>query len=81
MAIRGLQNQLALLHATRLQPGESDAPDDGSGIGYHISVAPAQLSDQKGNPVAATYTAMVTATWHDHGEVQERSVSELIYQP
>jgi len=81
MALRGLNNQIALLHSARVQPGESDAPDDGSGIQYHISIAQEQLQDQKGQPVPNTYRATITATWNFRGQAQERDFSELIYQP
>jgi len=81
MALRGLDNQINLLHSARVLPGESDAPDDGSGILYHISVAQEQLQDQKNNPVPNTYRATITATWNFRGQQQGRDVSELIYQP
>jgi prepilin-type N-terminal cleavage/methylation domain-containing protein len=81
MALRGLDNQVALLHSARVLPGESDAPDDGSGILYHISVAQEQLQDQKHQPVPNTYRATITATWQFRGQPQERDISELIYQP
>ena len=81
LAIRGLDNQMALLHAARVLPGEQDAPDDGSGILYHISVAQAQMNDQKNQPVPNMYRITITATWNSRGQAEERDVSELIYQP
>jgi hypothetical protein len=81
LAIRGLENQVALLHAARVLPGEQDAPDDGTGILYHVSVAQEQMQDQKGQPVPNLLRATVTATWRAHGQAEERDVSELIYQP
>jgi hypothetical protein len=81
VAIRGLNNQLALLHAARVLPGENDLPDDGSGILYHVAVAQEQMLDQKKQPVPNTYRATITATWKSRGQAQERDVSELIYQP
>src|SRR5271163_3775612 len=51
VAIRGLENQMELLHSARVLPGETDAPDDGSGVLYHIAVEPEQLQDQKLQPV------------------------------
>jgi type II secretory pathway pseudopilin PulG len=81
VAVRGLQNQMALLHGSRLLPGESDASDDGSGVLYHISVVQEQLNDQKGNPLPNIYRATITATWKSQGQSEERDVSELIYQP
>jgi hypothetical protein len=82
VAIRGLQNQLALLHGTPVQPGETDAPDDGTGVLYHVSVTQEQeLRDQKGLPIPSMYRATITATWKDHNDTQTRSVSELIFQP
>ena len=80
-AIRGLENQMALLHAARVLPGESDLPDDGSGVLYHLTVEQEQLQDQKMQPVPNTYRATITATWKWRGQVEERDVSELIYQP
>jgi type II secretory pathway pseudopilin PulG len=81
VALRGLKNQLSLLHAAQVAPGETDAPDDGSGVLYHISIAQAQMQDQKNLPVASMYRATITATWKSRGEDQERDVTELIYQP
>ena len=81
MALRGLENQMALLHAARVQPGDNDLPDDGSGILYHLAVAQEQMQDQKKQPVPNMYSATITATWKSRGQVQERDVTELIYQP
>jgi hypothetical protein len=80
-AIRGLENQMALLHAARVLPGESDLPDDGSGILYHVAISQEQMQDQKKQPVPNMYRATITATWKSHGQAQERDVTELIYQP
>lgn len=80
-ALRGLNNQLALLHATRLVPGDRDVPDDGSGFLYHVSVEQESLTDQKRVPLQSMYRATITVTWQAHGDTQTRSVSELIYQP
>src|SRR5271156_5042787 len=46
-AMRGLDNHLALLHQGRVLPGETDLPDDGSGIRYRQEVVPQQMLDQK----------------------------------
>jgi hypothetical protein len=81
VAIRGLENQMALLHAARVLPGDNDLPDDGSGIVYHLTVTQEQLKDQKMQPVQNTYRATITATWKSRGQLNERDVSELIYQP
>jgi type II secretory pathway component PulJ len=83
VALRGLDNQLTLLHAGQLQTGENNAPDDGSGVLYHLSIQPEQMRDQKGNLVPNMYRATITATWksHDGGHPNERDVTELIYQP
>jgi len=81
VAIRGLENQMALLHAARVLPGETDAPDDGSGILYHVSIAQEQMQDQKKQPLPNMLRATITATWKSRGQVQERDVTELIYQP
>jgi hypothetical protein len=81
VAIRGLENQMVLLHSGRVLPGENDLPDDGSGILYHVSIAQEQMQDQKGQPVPNMYRATITATWKSSGQVKERDVSELIYQP
>jgi type II secretory pathway pseudopilin PulG len=80
-ALRGLENQMALLHTARVLPGESDAPDDGSGLLYHILITQEQMQDQKHQPVPNMYRATITATWKSRGEVEQRDVSELIYQP
>jgi len=81
VAIHGLANQMALLHAASVLPGDNDLPDDGSGILYHLTVSQEQMKDQKNNPVPNMYRATITATWKSRGEAQERDVSELIYQP
>ena len=81
MVVRGLNNQLALLHANRVLPGEQDLPDDGSGVTYHLAVTQEQLQDQKNQPVPNMYRATITATWTLNGQANERDVSELIYQP
>jgi Tfp pilus assembly protein PilV len=80
-AVRGLNNQLALLHASRVLVGERDVPDDGTGFQYHVSVAQEVLKDQKNIPLQNMYSATITVTWQAHGETQTRSVSELLYQP
>jgi hypothetical protein len=81
VAMRGLQNQLALLHAARVPTGETNLPDDGSGVLYHLSVTLEQMKDQKNQQVANMYRVMITAKWTSHGEPNERDVSTLIYQP
>jgi len=80
-ATRGLGNQMTLLHAARVQPGERDLPDDGSGFLYHVSIVQEQLQDQKKQPVQNTYRATITASWKSGGEAQQRDVSQLVYQP
>jgi hypothetical protein len=81
VAIRGLENQMALLHAARVLPGEQDLPDDGSGVLYHLAIVQPVMQDQKKQPVPNMYSATITATWKSRGQAQERDVSELIYQP
>ncbi len=83
LATHGLENQMALLHGSNIQPGETDAPDDGTGVAYHVSVALAQdLRDQKGLPVPNTYNVTITATWKSpNGALETRAVSEMVYQP
>jgi hypothetical protein len=81
VAMRGLENQMALLHESRLLPGESTLPDDGTGIVYHLSVEQEQMLDQKNQPVANMYRATITASWTARGQAATRDVSELIYQP
>lgn len=80
-AVRGLNNQIALLHAARVLPGDRDLPDDGSGFTYRVSVTQEQMFDQKKVPLNNMYRATVTVNWKSHGEAQTRSVSQLIYQP
>jgi hypothetical protein len=81
VALRGLENQISLLHAAPVVLGQTDAPDDGSGVLYHVSIAQEQMQDQKNLPVANMYRATITATWKSRGQDQERDVTELIYQP
>jgi Tfp pilus assembly protein PilV len=84
LVVRGLQNQMALLNGTRIQPGETDAADDGTGIAYHVSVSLAQnLRDQKQLPIPNMYQVVITATWSIPGskDAQTKSVAEMVYQP
>jgi type II secretory pathway pseudopilin PulG len=81
-AVLGLQNQLELLHSARLQVGEQDLPDDGSGILYHLSIAQeVDLKDQKNQFIPNLLRATITATWKLGAQAGERDVSELVYQP
>jgi type II secretory pathway pseudopilin PulG len=80
-ATRGLDNQMALLHAGQMFPIEKDLADDGSGILYHLSIQPEQMQDQKKQPVMGMYRATITAQWKSEGRAEDRSVSELVYQP
>ncbi len=80
-ATRGLENQIALLHAERLTPIDRDLPDDGSGMTYHMMIEPVQLEDQKHVQVSGIYRATVTVKWKSNGHDEDRSVSELVYQP
>jgi type II secretory pathway component PulJ len=80
-AIRGLDDQMTLLHAARQQIEDIDLPDDGSGLLYHLTITPEQLKDQKGQPVPNILRATITATWKSNGQPGERDISELIYQP
>jgi type II secretory pathway component PulJ len=81
IAVRGLNNQLALIHAGNLIMGDQDVPDDGTGVLYHISVAPEQVNDQNNKPLANLYRVNISAKWTAHGTPDERDVSTLVYQP
>ncbi len=81
MANRGLQNQMALVHAGRLNPMDKDLPDDGSGYTYHLQIEPEQMQDQKHQPVAGMYRTTITVKWKSGKEEEDRSLSELMYQP
>jgi len=80
-AVRSLNNQLALLNAARVLPGDRDMPDDGSGYLYHVSVTQEQMVDQHNIPLQNMLRATITVTWQSRGETQSRSVSELLFQP
>ncbi len=80
-AMRGIENQLALLHAGRVLPEEKDLPDDGSGVRYHITIEYEQMKDQKNVSLTGMYRATVTAKWTSGREPEDRSAGELIYQP
>jgi hypothetical protein len=80
-AVNGLDNQLALVHGSRLVPSQQDLPDDGSGISYHLNIAVKQLKDQRNLPIPDLYEVTVTAKWTSDGQKEDRSLSELIYQP
>lgn len=79
--MRGLADQMALVRAAPLSPSEKDVPADNSGISYHLLIAPEQLKDQKGQPVPGIYRVTVTAAWTLAGQTDNRSISELIFQP
>jgi hypothetical protein len=81
VAMRGLQNQMASLHGFRLNLGQTNIPDDGSGVAYLVDVEAEQMNDQKGQQVPNMYRATITATWKSQGQPEERDVSELMYQP
>jgi type II secretory pathway pseudopilin PulG len=81
LAIRGLNNQMALLHSARVLPSDQDLTDDGTGILYHLTISQEQMEDQKKQPVPNMYRATITASWKLHGRDDQRQVSELIYQP
>jgi prepilin-type N-terminal cleavage/methylation domain-containing protein len=81
IALRGLNNQLALLHAGNLILGDQDMPDDGTGVLYHVSVAQEQMNDQNNQPVPNMYRVTISAKWTAHGAPDERDISELVYQP
>lgn len=80
-ALRGLDNQTARLHLGRVQPTDKDLDDDGSGITYHLTIQPEQMQDQKHHPLMGMYRATITARWKSGGQDEDRSISELIYQP
>jgi len=80
-ATRGLANQMALLHAGRVIPVDKDLPDDGSGFTYHLTIEPEQVQNQKHQQVTGMYRATITAKWKSDGQAEDRSISELIYQP
>jgi hypothetical protein len=81
VAMRGIENEMALIHIAPVTPGETDMPDDGTGVLYHLSVTPQQMTDQKGAQVSNMYRATISAKWTARGQAQERDISELIYQP
>jgi prepilin-type N-terminal cleavage/methylation domain-containing protein len=80
-ARRGLANQLSILRGAPLTPGEQDLPDDGSGFLYHCKIEPEPMQDQKKQPVLGIYRATITVKWKSEGHAEDRSVSELLYQP
>ncbi len=65
IALHGLSNQLALLHGSSIQPGETDAPDDGDGRGLSrlglVAAGPAR-------PEGAADPEHVSRD--DHGDVE-----------
>jgi len=78
---RGLENQVALLHLARIVPIDKDLPADGSGVTYHLVIAPEQLQNKKSQQVSGIYRATVSAKWTSNGQQENRSISELLYQP
>ncbi|MCE0484270.1 MAG: type II secretion system GspH family protein [Methylacidiphilales bacterium] len=80
-AMRGLENQMALLHSGPISATDRDLPDDGSGLTYHVTIQPAQFQDQKKQIVASMFRVTITVKWTTDEGPDDRSVSELIYQP
>lgn len=80
-AMRGIGSQLELLHANRVNPVDKDLPDDGSGITYHLTIELVQMQDQKKQSLPGMYRATVIAKWKSGRETEDRSLSELLYQP
>jgi len=80
-AMRGLDNQLTMLHSGRVNPIDKDLDKDSYGIAYHLTVEPENLKDQKGQQLAGMYHVTITAKWKSGREDEDRSIDELIYQP
>lgn len=80
-ALRGLENQMAQLHNTRLVPSENDVPGDGSDFTYSVKIELAQLRDQRNVPLNGIYRVTVTAKWKDGSQEESRDISQLFYQP
>ena len=80
-ATRGLENQIALLHASPVVPTDKDLPADGSGITYHVTIVPEQVKNEEKKLVTGIYRVTLTAKWKSGGYTEDRSVSQLIYQP
>jgi len=83
LALRGMQNQLALLHGDPLVPGSRDLPGDGGAGGtlYHLDVEAVPMMDQRKQPMLGIYRATITATWKSGHQAEKRSISQLVYQP
>lgn len=80
-AVRGMENQLTILRNASLVPTDKDLPSDGSGMTYHVKIAPESMLDEKKQPVLGMYRATVSVQWKSDGGTEEREVSELLYQP
>ena len=80
-AQRGLRNELALLQASPVAPGQRDLPDDGSGLHFRVSVAAEPMIDQHKQPLPGLFRTTVTASWTEAGHHESRQVSELVYRP
>ena len=79
--MRGMSNQLALLHAGRIVPDDRDLPDDGSGFIYHLTIEPEQMENEKHQQVKGMFRATITVKWKSDGREEDRRISELLYQP
>jgi len=80
-AVRGLQNQLALIHATRIDALDQDLPVGPDGLQYHLNIQPEQLQDQNKQPLTGIYRVTIQVRWKDGSRAEERSVTQLFYQP
>jgi hypothetical protein len=79
-ATRGLANELALLHAGRIDPGNRKwtGADD---LQYQLTIAPEEARNEKHQPLTHLYRVTVEAAWPEGRATESRSVSELVYQP
>jgi type II secretory pathway component PulJ len=77
----GLENQMAKISSTRLAETQRGLPDDGSGITYHLQVAPESLRDDNRKDFNGFFRVTFQATWKANGRTETRELSQLIYQP
>ena len=80
-ATTGLENQMTLVASAPLAPGQRALPDDGSGIAYHVEIAPETLSDDNHKDFNGFYRITLQAKWKLEGRTETRELSQLIYHP
>jgi Tfp pilus assembly protein PilV len=80
-ATLGLENQMTRIASTRLAETQRSLESDGSGISYHLQIAPESLRDDNRKDFDGFFRITLQASWKTEGRTETRELSQLIYQP